>query len=124
MPTGGLRSGKQPCNRSESNRKEQDAYRSFRTHYLIDSNFCNPAAGYEKGSVENLVGFAQRNIVGPRLEVESWEQLAAVLWERCLKYAERVPRGEIQTVLERGNRSSGCCAPFPDVPTIAARPYR
>ncbi len=99
------------------NRKEQDAYRSFRTHYLIDSNFCNPASGNEKGSVENLVGFAQRNIIGPQLEVQSWEQLRAVLWERCLKYAERVPRGETQTVLERWRQEQRILRPLP------ARPY-
>lgn len=99
------------------NRKEQDAYRSFRTHYLIDSNFCNPASGYEKGSVENLVGFAQRNIIGPQLEVQSWEQLRAVLWQRCLKYAERVPRGETQTVLERWRQEQRVLRPLP------ARPF-
>jgi predicted transcriptional regulator len=27
------------------NRQEQDAYRQFRTYFLVDSNFCNPAAG-------------------------------------------------------------------------------
>jgi transposase len=30
-------------------------------HYGFDSNFCNPAAGNEKGSVENNVGFCRRN---------------------------------------------------------------
>lgn len=99
------------------NRKEQDTYRSFRTHYLIESNFCNPASGYEKGSVENLVGFAQRNIIGPKLEVESWEQLRAVLWERCLKYGERVPRGERQTILERWRQEQRVLRSLP------VRPY-
>lgn len=98
------------------NRKEQDAYRSFRTHYLIESNFCNVASGNEKGSVENLVGFAQRNIIGPQLEVESWEQLRAVLWERCLKYAERVPYGETQTVSERWRQEQRVLRKLPERP--------
>lgn len=86
------------------NRKEQDAFLSFRTHFLVESNFCTPASGHEKGSVENLIGFAQRNIVGPRLMSDSWEHLQAVLWERCLKYAERTFWGEKQSVLERWKR--------------------
>jgi transposase len=98
------------------NRKEQDAYRSFRTHYLVDSNFCNPASGHEKGSVENLVGFAQRNIVGPRLVVQSWEQLNTVLWERCLAYAQRVPRGESQSILERWKQEQRVLRPLPPHP--------
>jgi len=30
-------------------------------HYEFESNFCNPASGNEKGSVENGVGFCRRN---------------------------------------------------------------
>lgn len=98
------------------NRRERDAYLAFRTHYLIQSNFCNPGAGHEKGSVENLVGFAQRNIVGPRLEAESWEALQAILWERYLEYARRTFRGESETVLERWQREQARLRPLPRVP--------
>lgn len=98
------------------NRKEQDAYLSFRTHYLFESNFCNPGMGNEKGSVENLVGFAQRNIIGPRLEADSWEELNAILWERCLKYAERTFRGESETVLERWRQEQRALRQLPQRP--------
>lgn len=67
------------------NRQEQEAFLSFRTHYLIDSNFCNPAAGHEKGSVESLVGVAQRYIVGPHCEARDFHELNAILRQRCLK---------------------------------------
>lgn len=98
------------------NRREQDAYLSFRTHYLFESNFCNPGMGNEKGSVENLIGFAQRNIIGPRLEADSWGELNAILWERCLKYAERTFRGESETVLERWRQEQRVLRQLPQRP--------
>jgi len=99
------------------NREEQDAFLSFRTHYLIDSNFCNPASGHEKGSVENLVGLAQRYIVGPRREAKTWEELNAILWQRCLEYARRIPQGSTQSILERWEQEQKFLRPLP------ARPF-
>lgn len=99
------------------NREEQDAYLGFRTHYLIDSNFCNPASGHEKGSVESLVGLAQRYIVGPRREAKDWDGLNAILWQRCLAYAKRTPQGEVHTILERWEQEKRLLRPLP------ARPF-
>ena len=98
------------------NREEQDAFLSFRTHYLIDSNFCNPASGNEKGSVENLVGLAQRYIVGPNREARTWDELNAILWERCLEYARRVPQGSTQSILERWEHEKKFLRPLPARP--------
>lgn len=103
------------------NRLEQDAYRQFRTHFLIDSNFCNPASGNEKGSVENLVGFAQRNIVGPRLEAQSWSELNEKLWANCLTYAGRRMRGETLTVKERWRQERAMLRPLPSRPFDCCR---
>ena len=41
------------------------AYKSFRNYYAFKDEFCSPAAGYEKGSVENAVGFYKRQIFSP-----------------------------------------------------------
>lgn len=103
------------------NRQEQDAYRSFRTHYLVESNFCHPGAANEKGSVENLVGFAQRNIIGPRVEAASWEEFNALLWERCLDYAKRVPQGETISILERWQQEQRMLRPLPSKPFDCCR---
>lgn len=103
------------------NRQEQDAYRQFRTHFLIDSNFCNPASGHEKGSVENLVGFAQRNIVGPRMEAQSWVELNEKLWANCLTYATRRMRGETLTVHERWQQEKRVLGPLPSHPFDCCR---
>jgi len=99
------------------NREEQDAFLRFRTYYLIDSNFCNPASGHEKGSVENLVGLAQRYILGPRREARTWDELNTILWQRCLEYARRVPQGSTQSILERWEQEKKYLRPLP------ARPF-
>jgi transposase len=105
------------------NRQEQDAYRQFRTYFLVDSNFCNPASGNEKGSVENLVGFAQRNIVGPRMEAHTWAELNEKLWQNCLAYGQRRLRGESLTVYERWQREQALLRPLPSRPFDCGRVF-
>jgi transposase len=46
-------------------REEHERLSSLRAHYLFESSFCTPGAGNEKGSVENLVGYARRNALVP-----------------------------------------------------------
>ena len=52
-------------------REETDAFLSFRTYYVVRSRFCNPGSGHEKGLVENLVGYARRNLLVPVQRVRS-----------------------------------------------------
>lgn len=66
-------------------RIEQQDFSSFRAHYLFDSHFCTPAKGNEKGSVENLVGYARRNFLVPIPEVRSIEELNQHLRDMCVK---------------------------------------
>ncbi|HMN28402.1 MAG TPA: IS21 family transposase, partial [Caldilineaceae bacterium] len=46
-------------------RQEQETFKAFRSHYLFESNYCNPNQGHEKGGVENDVGYIQRNFMAP-----------------------------------------------------------
>lgn len=46
-------------------REEHERLSALRAHYLFASSFCTPGAGNEKGSVENLVGYARRNALVP-----------------------------------------------------------
>jgi transposase len=55
----------------------------LRSHYLFDAVFCNRAAGWEKGSVENLIGYARRNCLTPMPSVDSIEELNTLLLEWC-----------------------------------------
>jgi transposase len=72
-------------------RIEQDAFLHFRNHYLFQADFCNPASGWEKGKVENLVGASRRNFLVPLPEVQNFAELNALLWQRC-QQAARKPR--------------------------------
>jgi transposase len=57
-------------------------------HYLIEPVACTPAAGWEKGQVENQVGLVRERFFTPRLRVTSYEELNAWLLDRCVAYAK------------------------------------
>ena len=48
----------------------------FCDHYRLETRFCNPYSGNEKGSVENAVGFLRRNLMVPKPNAESHRQPA------------------------------------------------
>ena len=78
------------------NRKEQERFIVFRSHYLFESHFCTPGQGHEKGRVEGGVGFGRRNFMVPIPDVGSFEELNAHLLNACLKDDERrVDRQEV-----------------------------
>ena len=80
--------------------QEQESFIAFRSHYLFESHFCNAGEPHEKGLVENLVGYARRNFLVPVPEVDSFQELNAVLRERCSAEARRRLRGETDTIGE------------------------
>jgi transposase len=57
-------------------------------HYLVEPVACTPAAGWEKGQVENQVGLVRERFFTPRLRVTSYEELNAWLLDRCIAYAK------------------------------------
>src|SRR5260370_38623396 len=60
-------------------RQEQQAFRHFHSAYSYEAVFANPHAGWEKGSVENLVGYARRTYLVPIPEAASFAELTALL---------------------------------------------
>ena len=69
-------------------------------HYLIEPTACTPAAGWEKGQVENQVGLVRERFFTPRLHFAGYEEMNAWLLERCVAYAKthRHPEVQDQTV--------------------------
>ena len=57
-------------------------------HYLVEPTACTPAAGWEKGQVENQVGVVRERFFTPRLRVASYDELNAWLLDRCVGYAK------------------------------------
>jgi transposase len=82
------------------NRKEQEAYKAFRSHYLFESHYCNVGQGHEKGGVENDAGYVQRNFFSPIPEVADFEELNAHLHQACLDDLHRQIRGQQDPVFE------------------------
>jgi transposase len=72
------------------------------SHYLVDPVACTPAAGWEKGQVENQVGMVRERFFAPRLRVKSYEELNAWLMDQCIAYARahRHPELRDQTIWE------------------------
>ena len=71
-------------------------------HYLVDPAACTPASGWEKGQVENQVGLVRERFFTPRLRVKSYEELNALLLDRCVAYAKahRHPEQRDRTIWE------------------------
>jgi transposase len=72
------------------------------SHYLVDPVACTPSSGWEKGQVENQVGLVRERFFSPRLRVSSYEELNALLLDRCVAHARahRHPEQRDQTVWE------------------------
>ncbi len=52
-------------------------------HYGFKSEFCNPASGNEKGSVENAVGFSRRNYLPGCPDYDNFNTVNEELEQRC-----------------------------------------
>lgn len=50
-----------------------ELFQRCQAHYGFETTFCTPAAGYEKGNVENKVGYLRRNLLVPPPQVADWE---------------------------------------------------
>jgi hypothetical protein len=72
------------------------------SHYLVDPVACTPSSGWEKGQVENQVGLVRERFFSPRLRVANFEELNALLLDRCVAYARAHAHPELrdQTVWE------------------------
>jgi transposase len=70
------------------------------SHYLVAPVACTPAAGWEKGQVENQVGTMRGRLFVPRLKFKSYEEMNAWLLDRCVAYAktQRHPEAADRTV--------------------------
>lgn len=66
------------------------------SHHLIEPVACTPAAGWEKGQVENQVGNLRDQLFRPKPRVSSLAELNAWLADQCIAYAQRHPHPEFK----------------------------
>ena len=62
-------------------------------HYLFAPEFCNPAAGWEKGQVEKSVRAARQRFWQPTPEFPDLEALDDWLEQRCMELWHEIPQG-------------------------------
>jgi len=67
---------------------KQDEFKKLEAHYGFDSDFCNRAAGWEKGGVENAVAIVRRIAFTPMPKVADFVQLQQHVDACCLEYIE------------------------------------
>jgi transposase len=102
-------------------RLENERFVAFRSAYLFDSQFCNPRKGNEKGRIENMVKFAERNLLTPVPQVESLGELNALLRQRCLDYLTHTQARQTQRVGDRLQAEKEQLLPLPSHPPECCR---
>src|SRR6266702_3437318 len=111
-------------------RTENRTFVTFRSHYLFESHFCTPRAGWEKGQVEHGVGFSRRNYMVPIPEAASFEALNQLLLERCLQDDQRRVNRQPMTIGEAWEQEKPSLHPLPpfdydccELVTVRLTPY-
>jgi hypothetical protein len=66
------------------------------SHHLVEPIACTPAAGWEKGQVENQVGTIRDLLFRPRPKVKTLDELNAWLADQCMAYARRAKHTEFR----------------------------
>ena len=84
------------------------------SHHLVEPTACTPAAGWEKGQVENQVGTIRDVLFRPRPKVKTLEELNAWLEDQCRAYAQRTrhPQFRDRTIWEVFEEERAALAPF------------
>jgi transposase len=82
-------------------RREHEGFLHFHSVYRFEALFANVHAGWEKGSVENLVGYARRNYLVPLPEGPDLETINRHLRENCLSDQQRIMAGRTDSIASR-----------------------
>jgi hypothetical protein len=77
-------------------RSFNDRFGQLCSHYLFEPVACTPAAGWEKGQVENQVGNVRGRFFVPPPKVQDFTELNEYLMERCLQRAKSHPHPEFK----------------------------
>ena len=73
---------------SGKERSFNDRFSQLCSHYLYEPVACTPAAGWEKGQVENQVKTVRQRFFTPRPKVKDFKELNAFLLSRCIGWGK------------------------------------
>lgn len=93
-------------------------FQNLASHYLFDLVACTPAAGWEKGQVENQVGVVRKRFFAKRRRFASLDELNEWLADECRNHAATAkhPERKEQTVAQVFAEEKGKLLPLPTVP--------
>ena len=77
-------------------------FKAMVSHFLFEADFCNPAAGWEKGQIEKNVQDARRRIWQVAPKFASFDALNAWLEQRCIELWNEIrhPEQPARTIAE------------------------
>jgi transposase len=103
----------------DGKRERTRAFTELVSHYLFRDRFGRPGKGNDKGKVEGLVKYARSNFMTPIPVAASFDDLNAMLAERCRqRQAERAGR-DVATI---GERLGADLEAFRELPAVALEP--
>ncbi len=94
-------------------RREHEVFLHFHSIYRFEALFANVHAGWEKGSVENLVGYARRNYLVPLPEGTDLEAINAELRQNCLYDQQRIMARRTDPIVSRLECERAFLGPLP-----------
>ena len=86
-------------------------------HYVFEPEFCNPAAGWEKGQVEKNVQDSRHQILQEMPDFPDLAMMNAWLEQRCLKVWQETPHGT-----QRWSRFPGQFGGFATLDPVSVTP--
>lgn len=114
--------GKELCNHGTTDhpRRVTDNFLALMAAYGFDAEFCNPASGNEKGSVENAVGWVRRNFFSPlRMFDGNYEALNEELAAFCMAEAQKPHyRHKPKTIEALFKEDLAAMHPLPDAEAV------
>lgn len=103
----------------DGRRERTRAFTELQSHYLFRDRFGRPGKGNDKGKIEGLVKYARSNFMTPIPQAASYDDLNAMLEERCRqRQGDRAGRHS-ETI---GERLVADLEAFLDLPAVPLEP--
>jgi len=99
----------------DGRRERTRAFTELCSHYLFRDRFARPAKGNDKGKVEGLVKFSRANFMVPVPHAASFDDLNAMLEERCRARQRDHAGRHAETIGERLVADHAALRPLPAV---------
>ncbi len=94
-------------------RQLTDGFLKLQSHYLFREHFCRVARPNEKGVVEGVIKFARSNFLVPVPQVKDFNELNAMLFDKCRQDLNRRLRGKSGTKKELLSEDQAAFLPLP-----------